>query len=103
MIATASGGAPKIGELKQIQIGSGAGDGTTFSQQQVIVQTSGDNTFTTAQVLVPTQIAKYGYVAFIDVCLVILFFGEIDCLINILNSKKVLVNSSPHFHQSVVL
>ena len=67
LIATAggpSGGVTgKAGELKQIQLtSSGHGtESTSFTQGQVIVQTSSDPTsFTHTQVILPTQLTKYG-------------------------------------------
>lgn len=67
LIATAGGpssaGSGKTGELKQIQLtSSGHGtEPTSFTQGQVIVQTSSDPTsFTHTQVILPTQLTKYG-------------------------------------------
>ncbi|XP_045116983.1 forkhead box protein K2-like isoform X2 [Portunus trituberculatus] len=67
LIATAGGpsgaGSGKTGELKQIQLtSSGHGtESTSFTQGQVIVQTSSDPTsFTHTQVILPTQLTKYG-------------------------------------------
>ncbi|XP_042241569.1 forkhead box protein K2-like isoform X2 [Homarus americanus] len=60
LIATAGGpsgtGSAKSGELKQIQLTSGmGGESTSFTQGQVIVQTSADpNSFTHTQVILPT-------------------------------------------------
>ncbi|KAK8720866.1 hypothetical protein OTU49_015858 [Cherax quadricarinatus] len=66
LIATAGGpsgaGSGKSGELKQIQLTSGGhGEPTSFTQGQVIVQTSTDpSTFTHTQVILPTHLNKYG-------------------------------------------
>lgn len=67
LIATAggpSGGGPgKAGEVKQIQLTSGGHgpEGTSFTQGQVIVQTSADpSAFTHTQVILPTHLTKYG-------------------------------------------
>lgn len=67
LIATAGGpsgtGSGKSGELKQIQLTSGGqgGESTSFTQGQVIVQTSADpSSFTHTQVILPTQLTKYG-------------------------------------------
>ncbi|XP_068214262.1 uncharacterized protein [Palaemon carinicauda] len=53
----------KPGEVKQIQLTSSghAPDGASFTQGQVIVQTSADpSTFTHTQVILPTHLTKYG-------------------------------------------
>lgn len=65
LIATAGGpsggGSGKPGEIKQIQLTSGGAEGTSFTQGQVIVQTSADpSTFTHTQVILPTHLTKYG-------------------------------------------
>ncbi|KAK7075214.1 Forkhead box protein K2 [Halocaridina rubra] len=67
LIATAGGpssaGSGKPGEVKQIQLTSGShgAEGTSFTQGQVIVQTSADpSTFTHTQVILPTHLTKYG-------------------------------------------
>ncbi|KAK4326418.1 hypothetical protein Pmani_003071 [Petrolisthes manimaculis] len=67
LIATAGGpsgaGSGKSGELKQIQLTSGGqgGESTSFTQGQVIVQTSADpSSFTHTQVILPTHLTKYG-------------------------------------------
>ncbi|XP_063605796.1 forkhead box protein K2-like isoform X3 [Penaeus indicus] len=67
LIATAGGpsgaGSGKQGELKQIQLTSGShsGEGASFAQGQVIVQTSADpSSFTHTQVILPTHLTKYG-------------------------------------------
>ncbi|XP_066949666.1 forkhead box protein K2 isoform X1 [Macrobrachium rosenbergii] len=67
LIATAGGPSGtvtgKTGEVKQIQLTSSghAPDGASFTQGQVIVQTSADpSTFTHTQVILPTHLTKYG-------------------------------------------